>query len=172
MTGAAGLIPATPAPVAAAPQAVPTAPPQQAAAPQINPALQANFAANQQFLAEGDHTYNTQLTPQEEVEFRQYLTQHDPLDLGRKDFNPDAHVQDYDMRGWWKAMKAGDEKAKLVIDPDDGWKHRNDYWKTPYHQTFSADSQWAGKTAPKWKGNKLIAPNGKVIFDGSKQNEQ
>lgn len=124
------------------------------------------FDRNKDYLADGDHTYQTQLTPEEEAQFQQYIAdKSDKQDIGRDD------APDYDMRGWWKAMKAGDPKAEMqiVTDKHGTLKHRSDWWKTPYHESFSADSQWAGKKAPKWKGDQLVAPDGKILFGGKEE---
>jgi hypothetical protein len=44
--------------------------------------------------------------------------------------------------------------------------HYPDYWKTPLHETFSADSQWAGPVAPMWNElDQLISPGGRILFD-------
>lgn len=73
------------------------------------------------------------------------------------------------MRGFYKALKSGDPKAKNAIDPNDNKLHYPDYWKTPYHQTFSNESQWATKNAPHWTDDdKLVLPNGRVVFDDRK----
>lgn len=137
-----------------------TPPVQTAPQPQVSPDMQQQFDKNQQYLAQGDHTYNTQLSPQEETQFRQWL------EANKVPFDPNALVSDYDMRGFWKALQANDPKAKSAIDPNDKQLHYPDYWKTPYHQTFSSESQWAGKSAPKWNAqDQLIAPDGSVLFD-------
>ena len=129
--------------------------------PPISSDMQAAFTQNQQWLAEGDHTYNTQLTPQQEQQFRQWLTQQP-----QTDFNPSATVNDYDMRGFWKALQAGDPKATTEWNDNTKSKHYPDYWKTPYHRSFSSESQWAGKNAPRWnKKDQLVTPDGKVVFD-------
>lgn len=151
------------APLAPPPAPAPVAPAPAPAAPAmaISPEQQTFFDRNKAYLAEGDHTYQTTLTPAEEAKFQKYLAdKSDKQDLGRED------KLDYDMRGWWKAMLAGDERAKLTVDPNDKLKHRNDYWKTPYHETFSGESQWAGKNAPKWNDkDQLVAPDGTILFD-------
>jgi YD repeat-containing protein len=104
--------------------------------------------------------YNTNLGDREPA-FRQWVKDN------KVPFDPDAKgPQDYDMRGFWKALQAGDEKAKSGIDPNDGKLHYPDYWKTPYHETFSNESQWATPDAPKWNDkDQLVDKTGKVIFD-------
>jgi len=73
--------------------------------------------------------YNTQLTPDEELAFKMWLT-----DLGAKngrDVSRDMY--DYDLRGAFKA-NAGQE--------DNG--HFPDTFKKPNHPTFSSESQYSG----------------------------
>jgi hypothetical protein len=173
--------PLTPTPAAAAPAATaaPVAAPaagvsSNVAGAVVNPAQAALFQRNQAYLADGQHTYNTVLTPEQEQQFRAWLAdKSDKQDLGRAEFDPNAKTVNYDMRGWWLAASQGDEKAKLVIDPNDKLKHRNDYWKTPYHETFSAESQWAGQNAPKWNDkDQLVAPDGTIIFDDRAQKKE
>jgi hypothetical protein len=44
--------------------------------------------------------------------------------------------------------------------------HYTDYWKTPYHQSFSAGSQYAGAVAPQWvNSTQLASPGGRILFD-------
>lgn len=82
-------------------------------------------------------------------------------------FNPDASgPTDYDMRGFWQAMRQGNPVAATAINPNDHQLHFPDYWKTPLHQSFSNESQWAGPTTPQWvNDSQLAAPNGRVVFD-------
>ena len=120
-----------------------------------------NFVRNSKWLSEGQHTYNTPLPPEQEAQFRAWVTENKiPFELDQK-------ITDYDMRGFWKALQAGDPIAKSAVDPNDKKLHYPDYWKTPYHETFSNESQWANKkTAPHWtKDDKLVAPDGTVLFD-------
>lgn len=141
-------------PLMAAPTAAPAA---QAA---IDPAYEAAFKRNQAFLAPGDHTYNTPLDQQQEAQFRQWLQQNNvPFDAA-------APIQDYDMRGFWLGLQHGLPIAKGAVDPNDGRFHYPDYWKTPYHETFSNESRWAGQNAPHWTDDdKLVAPDGTVLYD-------
>jgi hypothetical protein len=61
---------------------------------------------------------------------------------------------------------SGDPLAKNAVDPNDGIMHFPDTWKTPYHETFSNDSQWALPSAPAWNDkDQLVAPNGGILFD-------
>ena len=74
--------------------------------------------------------YNTKLTPQEEVLFREYVAKHPDK------INPnDAY--DYDVKGAWKALIAGD------IEHDERG-HLTDQFKKPNHPTFSGESMYDG----------------------------
>lgn len=133
----------------------------QAAPDPYEAQLQEWYQRNQAWMKQGAQNFNMSLTPREEVQFRQWLA------ANNVPFNPDAPLTDYDMRGFWKAMNTGDERAKNAVDPNDQKLHYPDYWKTPYHETFSAESQWADPVkAPKWNDkDQLVLPGGKVIFD-------
>lgn len=96
----------------------------------------------------------TKLTPAEEQEFRLWV-QHNKIPV-----NPDDAITDYDMRGFWKAMKGGDVEA--VRNHLTG--HFSDRWKTPFHKTFSNESQYRTPNAPHWRGNDLLSPEGKAVF--------
>jgi hypothetical protein len=77
---------------------------------------------------------------------------------------------DYDMRGYYRALLAGDPRAQSNIDPNDQRMHYPDYWKTPTHETFSNESQWATPNAPAWNElDQLISPAGRVVFDDRRQ---
>lgn len=122
---------------------------------------QGAFKRNQAFLAPGEHVYNTQLPAQQEAQFRMWVQQNNvPFDIA-------APVSDYDMRGFWQALQARDPKALTAINPNDKELHYPDYWKTPYHESFSAESQWADHSkAPSWNDkDQLVAPDGTVVFD-------
>jgi len=90
----------------------------------------------------------------------------------------DEAQPDYDMRGFYKALKAGDPKATSGINPSDNQLHFTDYFKTPYHESFSSESQWATKHAPNWIGDdqngwKLMDRLGNTIKDETiKQGQQ
>lgn len=118
------------------------------------------FSRNQQYLAPGEHKYNTELGDKEAA-FQDWVKQK------KIPFDPSAQNSDYDMRGFYKALQEGDPKAKEAANPNDNQMHFPDYWKTPYHQSFSNESQWADpKRAPQWnEQDQLIAPDGKVVFD-------
>lgn len=138
----------------------PFSPPIFAAAPQgqVNPML-----AGRQPGA----SYNTPLNPLDEFAYRQWVAQNNvPTD-------PNAtSPQDYDMRGFWRGLQQNDPRAQSAIDPNDSRLHFPDFWKTPIHQTFSNESQWAPPTAPQWTPtDQLASPNGRVVFDDRNQNQ-
>ena len=124
------------------------------------------FAQNKAYLKPDATSFATTLPPEQEAAFQAYIAdKSDPTDLGRNVDNT------YDMRGWFQGMQAGDPRAALVVNPNDGLKHRDDWWKTPYHPSFSVDSQWADPTkAPKWnEQDQLVLPNGSIVFDERKK---
>lgn len=105
-------------------------------------------------------SYNTQLPFLEEMKFRNWLKQN------KVPFDPEVSVSDYDMRGYWGALQQNNPLAASSINPNDQMLHYPDYWKTPLHQTFSAESQWAGPDAPQWiDESRLAAPSGRIVFD-------
>ena len=130
--------------------------------PRLSP--QAYFDRNQEFVKPGSTQFSTPLNPQDETAFRQWIT------TNKVPFDPTASgPQDYDMRGFWKGLQTGDAHAKSAIDPNDGKLHYPDYWKTPYHETFSNESKWANERAPHWTDDdKLVTPDGRVLFDDRK----
>jgi hypothetical protein len=104
--------------------------------------------------------YNTPLPPAEEMIFRGWVKKNNVP------FDPNAGTTDYDMRGFWQGLMQGHPMAKSAVDPNDSRLHYPDYWKTPLHETFSQESQWAGPTAPQWNPkDQLIAPSGRILFD-------
>jgi hypothetical protein len=104
--------------------------------------------------------WNTPLSQLDEFAFRDWLKRNNVP------FDPETTVSDYDMRGFWQALQAGDTRARSAVDRNDRMVHYPDYWKTPYHETFSAESQWALPTAPRWNAqDQLIASPGRVLFD-------
>lgn len=109
--------------------------------------------------------YLTQLPPAEEARFRSWVQKNSiPFDA-----SPQA---DYDMRGFYEALQSGDPRATSGVNQNDGKLHFGDYWKTPYHKSFSAESKWATESAPKWnEKDQLVAPDGAVVFDERAQTE-
>lgn len=106
-------------------------------------------------------TYDTQLSPLDEMAYRQWVKDNNVPT------NPDTTApQDYDMRGFYQGLQQQNPRAQSAVDPNDAQMHYPDYWKTPLHQTFSNESQWAGPNAPSWTDDdKLIQSNGRVVFD-------
>ena len=97
------------------------------------------------------------LNPQQEQAFLQWVSQN------KVPVNPNDKTPDYDMRGYWLSLQNA-QAAKAGINPNTGTLHFPDTFKTPYHESFSAESKWATKGAPTWKEDKLVAPDGKVVF--------
>lgn len=69
-------------------------------------------------------------------------------------------TEDYDMRGYWKAMSSGDPRAQQGTN-----KHFPDIWKTPKHQSFSNESIYATPNAPRWVGDTLQDKLGSILVD-------
>jgi hypothetical protein len=127
--------------------------------PEQQPDPQANFARNKKWAKPGN--YRTELGDQEPA-FQKWVKDNKvPFDVNKT--GPD----DYDMRGFWKGAQSGDPLASTAPNPNDGLIHYNDKWKTPYHKSFSSESQWAQPNAPTWNDkDQLIDPsNGGVVYD-------
>ena len=110
----------------------------------------------------------------EEEQFLQWVAQQaskeDPRRPGMfSNYKPDDAFPDYDMRGFYKDLKAGKQTAVSGVSPLDGRVHGSDYYKTPYHESFSSESQWATKGAPSWQGNKLVSPTGQLVYEDKPQ---
>lgn len=75
-------------------------------------------------------------------------------------FDP-SPTADYDMRGFFKALLTGDKRAQQSAATG----HYPDVWKTPYHKTFSNESQYALPTAPRWVGDRLVDNAGGLVAD-------
>jgi hypothetical protein len=122
------------------------------------------LARNEPYVKPGAGAYSTPLGMLDEMMFRQWIADN------KVPFNPDAQVSDYDMRGFYRGMQQQNPRAISAIDPNDGRLHYPDYWKTPYHETFSNESQWAGPMAPQWTpDDKLVSAGGRVLFDDRDQ---
>lgn len=120
------------------------------------------YARNAPFIKGTPSSYSTTLGPMEEQMFRGWVAKNNVP------FNPSSvdPQSDYDMRGFYRGLVSGDPKAMSAIDPNDTQMHYPDYWKTPYHETFSNQSQWALPHAPSWdEQDKLTGTNGRIIFD-------
>lgn len=121
----------------------------------------ADYTRNQPYVREGASGFNTQLPQIDEFAFRDWLQRN------KVPFNPDAAgASDYDMRGFYRGLTQGHPRAATAVNPNDQQLHYPDYWKTPYHRTFSSESQWARPVAPQWNSqDQLIAPSGRILFD-------
>lgn len=118
------------------------------------------YARNAPFIAPGPHNYNASLAPGDELAFRLWTAQH------AVPFDTEAPVSDYDMRGFFQGLRNGDPRAQSAVDPNDGRLHYPDFWKTPYHATFSNQSQFATPDAPHWTPDeKLVGADGQIVFD-------
>lgn len=109
-----------------------------------------NFARLIKYLGTKNSStpYDTTLSPSDELGFRVWAERNSvPLS------------KDYDMRGFYK-----DPNAQSSVNPVDNKLHFPDTYKTPLHQSFSSESKYATPDAPSWDGNKLVKPDGSVIF--------
>jgi hypothetical protein len=123
--------------------------------------LAMTYAKNKPFIKGGAESFTTPLDPSQEQQFQGWVKQNNVP------FNPQQSLQDYDMRGFYQALMAKDPRAMTAINPNDSQMHYPDYWKTPYHKSFSAESQWANpQTAPAWNDkDQLVTPSGAIVFD-------
>lgn len=125
---------------------------------------QSNTNRNAPYIREGAGNFNTPLSMLDELAFRAWVKENNVP------FNLDAATTDYDMRGFYRGLQQQNPRAVSSMNANDGRMHYPDYWKTPLHQTFSQDSQWAGPMAPRWnQQDQLIAPSGRIMFDERNQ---
>lgn len=119
------------------------------------------YESNRRFARPNQPTaYQTQLGPAERSAFIDWVHQnHVPYDP-----SPNA---DYDMPGFFHGMVTGHPRAQQGMNSNDGQMHYDDYWKTPYHHSFSAESQWAMPgVAPQWINDyQLAEPNGREVYN-------
>lgn len=111
-------------------------------------------------------TMGTQLPMLDEMAFRQWAANN------RVPFDPNsAAAPDYDMRGYYRGLMQGNPMSRPTeINVNDGRPHYTDYFKTPIHQTFSSESQFAGPSAPSWiNDHQLASPGGQIVFDEAVQ---
>jgi hypothetical protein len=106
--------------------------------------------------------YTTALNPQQEMEFKGWVAMN-------KIPWQDTPTADYDMRGYWLNHIMGGKGEKGGINPSDLQFHFPDTYKTPYHHSFSNESQYALPTAPHWmgsddKGWKLVNKQGFAVY--------
>ena len=105
-------------------------------------------------------TFDTKLNPLTEMLFRQWVqTNRVPFDVNAQG------PSDYDMRGYFQGRQNGNPMARdTVIDPNDHRPHFPDYYKTPTHNRFSDESEFAGPGAPRWISDTMLAaPSGRVL---------
>lgn len=104
--------------------------------------------------------YTTQLPPAQEQQFQQWVAQN------KVPFNPRDQVSDYDMRGYYRDI-ASKGQSETARNANDGRMHFPDTYKTPYHQSFSAESQYAKPNAPIWINDHQLADptTGRVVWD-------
>ncbi len=134
--------------------------PDELSADEWRAKLRVNMSRNAGYAKPGPRTFNTALPPQAEAEFRAWVGGNGIP------FNPDEPAQDYDMRGFWQALMSGDKRAISAINQHDGQIHFPDIWKTPMHETFSAESQYANDKAPVWRDDRYLADKaGTVLWD-------
>jgi len=99
---------------------------------------------------------DTQLTPEQEIEFlQQWKPQHAPRDSG----------YDYDNRAAYLADKQG------LLPPTDARGHGTDAFKKPWHPTYSSESKIPpldGMSPGRWSQT----PDGQMVFDAGTQNLQ
>lgn len=102
----------------------------------------------------------TKLELADELMFRNWLQQN------RVPFDPNSSNNDYDMRGFYQGQRQQSPHAQSEVNANDGEQHYTDYYKMPWHPTYSADSQGAGPDAPNWnKQDQLVGQDGKVLYD-------
>lgn len=133
----------------------PTWPPPEWFPEARNPAPLPGDEAGQRVHAE---PYTTKLQPHHEQEFRSWLA------VSRAPFDPSPRA-DYDMRGFWLALRNGDARATTAMNQSDKQLHFPDTWKTPFHESFSNESIYAGEDAPAWRGDVLVDKHGRIVAD-------
>ena len=122
-----------------------------------------NYLHNKQFAK--PEAYFTRLSPQQESQFRQWVK------TNHVDFDANAKITDYDMRGFWLAQRMGGD-PQTGVNPYDHNLHFTDEFKTPYDRDFSNQSRYAKPDAPHWVGNRYLETSGgKIVFDQKTQTE-
>ena len=123
------------------------------------------FNRNQQYAKPRSmmQGYQTVLNPLAELAFQQWVGQN------KVPFDPSPQA-DYDMRGYYNALSNG-RVGGSEMNANDGQLHYPDTYKTPYHESFSNESQYATKNAPGWNVfDQLQDRSGKVVYDEKKSN--
>lgn len=109
--------------------------------------------------AKPERSYQTPLRTDEQAQFFKWLQDN------QAPYDPSPQ-SDYDMAGFWKALQSGNPIAASSVNPNDNQIHYPDYWKTPYHKSFSRESQWALPSAPDWNDkDQLVMPDGTIVYD-------
>jgi hypothetical protein len=117
------------------------------------------YQRNSQYSNSGP--YQTPLTPADELLFQNWVK------TNKVPFDPSGK-SDYDMRGFYNAVTSMDPRARTAINPNDNMMHFPDTWKTPFHQSFSNESQYSNGSpnAPRWvNDSQLATPSGQLYFD-------
>jgi hypothetical protein len=150
----------------------------------VDDPAKAAFDRNQKWVKPGADGFTTALAPDDEAAYQGWV---------KKNNVPwrDSPTADYDMRGFWQTsqypaqwqalQKTGKIPPDMApfgtsVDPNDRLPHYPDYWKTPYHETFSNESQWATPDAPAWTNttpnkpegtdaDRLVDQDGNILFD-------
>jgi hypothetical protein len=123
---------------------------------------------NEQELLSGVNPFGTNLKPEAEKEFASFAKNIQQLP-----------TPDFDLRGLFKEAKGkglvdkilgGQETELGGINPTTQTFHFTDKFKTPFHKSFSRESQFATKDAPRWVQNedqsfRLVDANNKTLID-------
>lgn len=97
--------------------------------------LYANYQKNLLSTSDPVAGFRTRLSDSDEREFRAWVKENNaPTD-------PQVATQDYDMRGFWLAQRAG----AATTTTNDGKTVYPPQWRTPYHAEFTSDSVYAKK---------------------------
>ena len=120
--------------------------------------LEKIYQRNMAYAKPDWQTVMTQLSPEQEAAFLKWVQ------LNNVPFDPAQQNPDYDMRGFYQALMSGDPTAQSAINPVTQSLHYPDTYKTPYHESFSAESRMETEGAPSWKEDKLVSPSGEIIY--------
>lgn len=112
--------------------------------------------------------YVTKLSPEDETKYQQWVKETKAAVTEKEEDS------DYDMRGFWQGLHAGDPRAKQGVSDFDGRMHYKDTWKMPNHPTFSRESMYALPEAPQWDADdQLIDMYHNVLAnEGKKPNKR
>jgi hypothetical protein len=108
------------------------------------------YQRNAPFAKPSTTNYETVLPGALEQQFRAWVRKNNVP------FNPDDKTSDYDMRGYYMSQKLQFEGALGDVPAHLPGAHFPDTFKTPYHATFSDESQYATPNNPfHWRGDTL-----------------